>query len=194
MRLPVDNFETQFNTTAGNRFGQKITSTYWHSGADINGNSGGNTDCGTPLKAITNGIISSVIYQVSGYGNHLHLRFEINGKPYWAHYCHCQIIYVQAGQQVREGDIIARLGNSGNSNYCHLHFEIKNQPTGVEGIARTQADLKKWEDPIPFIKKIIANPTTPLTPLQKEQKIRFIFGQTITSTERLKQSDVIIHA
>lgn len=165
MRYPIDNLGN-FNITAGNAFGQRITSTYYHSGNDVNGNGGGNTDLGTPLKAIMNGIISSVVYQYSGYGNHLHLRFEINGKTYWAHYAHCQAIYVQAGQQVKEGDMIARLGNSGNSNYAHLHFEIKNQPTGVEGIAKSVVDLQKWENPWEFIKKNIVQPITGSIPKQ----------------------------
>jgi hypothetical protein len=34
----------------------------------------------------------------------------------------------------------------------------------------------------------------PLTPAQKEQKIRTIFGQHITSEERLKQTDIVIHS
>lgn len=32
-----------------------------------------------------------------------------------------------------------------------------------------------------------------LTPQQKEQKIRDIFGQNITSEERLRQTDIVIH-
>lgn len=190
MRFPVDNFKTQFNTTAGNAFGAKVSYGY-HSGADINGNGGGNTDTGTPLKAIASGIITSVVYQYSGYGNHLHLQFKTtDGRTYYAHYCHCQTIYVKAGQTVAEGDLLATLGNTGNSTYAHLHFEIKNQPTGIDGIAKTTEDLKKWENPIPFIEKhmIIS-----LTPAQKEQKIRTIFGQNITSEERLRQSDIVIH-
>ena len=191
MRYPVDNFETNFNITAGNAFGAKVYYGY-HSGNDINGNSGGNTDCGTPLRAITNGIISSVIYQAWGYGKHLHLRFGINEKPYWAHYCHCQDIYVYAGQAVKEGDLKARMGATGNSNYCHLHFEIKNQPTGVDGIARTLEDLKKWENPIPFIKTYLQAPLVPLNDTQKVNKVREILnnpyigdGQKLTEVRKI---------
>ena len=184
MRYPVDNFETNFNITAGNAFGQQVPYGF-HSGNDINGNGGGNTDCGTPLKAITNGVISSVIYQAWGYGRHLHLRFDISGKPYWAHYCHCQDIYVSAGQTVREGDFIARLGTTGNSNYCHLHFEIKNQPTGVDGIAKTIEDLKKWENPIHFIKKYMQTPI--VTDSDKINNVRSILSQNLTDTQRLAE-------
>lgn len=194
MRYPVDNFKTNFNITAGNAYGVKVPYGY-HSGNDINANTGGNSDCGTPLKAITAGVISSVVYQAWGYGKHLHLRFEINGKPYWAHYCHCQDIYVSAGQTVKEGDVIARLGTTGNSNYCHLHFEIKNQPTGVDGIAVTLTDLKKWENPIPFIEKnmVTPAPTPPMTDRQALTNIKtHIYGPSDDSTVRTRVKEILV--
>lgn len=192
MRYPVDDL-AKFNITAGNAFGAKVSYGY-HSGNDVNGNGGGNTDCGTPLKAIANGVISSVISQASGYGRHLHLRFEVNGKSYWAHYCHCQEIYVQAGQVVKEGDLIARMGTTGNSSHCHLHFEIKNQPTGVDGIAKTLEDLKKWENPWEFIKRNMgANvPGKNWDMLVDRMKTALTAGGT--NENRAKEADKIFHS
>jgi len=42
--------------------------------------------------------------------------------------CHLlpKSITVQAGQQVRRGDIIARCGNSGNTSEPHIHFQVQN--------------------------------------------------------------------
>lgn len=193
MRYPIENIQN-FNITAGNAFGQRINPTYYHSGNDVNGNAGGNTDCGTPLKAIMPGTITSVVSQVSGYGKHCHLQFQINGKVYWAHYCHLQDVYVRTGQIVKEGDLIGRMGTTGNSTHCHLHFEIKNQPTGVDGIAKTQADLKKWENPWEFIKKNM-NVAAPVNPDDvKWNKIMALKDQPGTNTEKLKKADQIIHS
>src|SRR3990167_4600305 len=130
MIYPVADFKTKFNITAGNPYGIKVSYGY-HSGIDINGNGGGNTDCGSPLLAISSGLITSVENLTTGYGKHLHLKFQEDGMDFWAHYCHCQDIFVKQGDSVNEGQVIASLGTTGNSTACHLHFEIKNQPTGV---------------------------------------------------------------
>jgi len=39
-------------------------------------------------------------------------------------YAHCSVIYVTAGQTVRIGDVIARVGSTGNSTGAHLHIEL----------------------------------------------------------------------
>jgi murein DD-endopeptidase MepM/ murein hydrolase activator NlpD len=53
------------------------------------------------------------------------------GHGRWAFYGHLQpaSIVVRAGQQVNAGQTLARLGNSGNSDAPHLHFEIMDGPT-----------------------------------------------------------------
>ena len=37
-------------------------------------------------------------------------------------------VVVKAGQPVRRGQVIGRLGNSGNTNGAHLHFNITDGP------------------------------------------------------------------
>ena len=167
MRYPVDNFLIDWNTTAGNGFGIQ-TSYGYHEAVDLNLNGGGNIDLGQPLYAVADGEITSVHIHTGNptFGKHLHLKFNINGKDYWAHYAHCNEILVSEGTKVKKGDKIATCGNSGTT-YAHLHFAIKNQPTGVDGLAKTQEDLKKWENPIPFIQRhIVETPMITLT--QKE--------------------------
>lgn len=153
MRFPTDNFLTDWNLTAGNGFGD-VTSYGYHEANDLNLNGGGNIDLGQPLFAVADGEITSVHTHIGSptFGKHLHLKFNIDGKDYFAHYAHCDTILVTEGTRVKKGDKIATCGNSGTT-FAHLHFAIKNQPTGIDGLAKTQEDLAKWENPIEFIKK-----------------------------------------
>jgi murein DD-endopeptidase MepM/ murein hydrolase activator NlpD len=68
-------------------------------------------------------------------GNHLILDL---GRGVYAFYAHLkpQSIRVKVGERVRTGQILALLGNSGNSDAPHLHFHITdgNSPLGAEGI------------------------------------------------------------
>jgi hypothetical protein len=42
------------------------------------------------------------------------------------HYVHLQLnsVRVKPGQRVRRGEVVGRLGNSGNTNAPHLHFNV----------------------------------------------------------------------
>jgi len=43
---------------------------------------------------------------------------------------------VKAGDRVRRGQILAQIGNSGDSNEPHLHFQVSNEswPLAAEGL------------------------------------------------------------
>jgi N-acyl-D-aspartate/D-glutamate deacylase/murein DD-endopeptidase MepM/ murein hydrolase activator NlpD len=60
------------------------------------------------------------------------------GQGRYAFYAHAQpgSIKVRVGQKVRRGDILALVGNSGNSTEPHLHFHVADasSPLGSEGI------------------------------------------------------------
>ena len=55
----------------------------------------------------------------------------------WAVYAHLQTgsVNVRVGEQVTTGQVLARLGNSGNTNAPHLHFVLTDHPNFV--IARS---------------------------------------------------------
>jgi murein DD-endopeptidase MepM/ murein hydrolase activator NlpD len=68
-------------------------------------------------------------------GNYLILDL---GQMRFAVYAHLQAgsLKVKVGDQVKAGQILALLGNSGNSDAPHLHFQLvnTNAPMGAEGI------------------------------------------------------------
>jgi len=56
-----------------------------------------------------------------------------NGQ--FAYYCHLQpnSLRVKAGDRVRRGQVLAKIGNSGDSRGPHLHFEVTNSPKFLAG-------------------------------------------------------------
>ncbi len=60
------------------------------------------------------------------------------GGGQFAHYLHLQpgSLLVKAGQQVRRGQILARIGNSGDTREPHLHFQVStsSNPLAGEGV------------------------------------------------------------
>ena len=68
-------------------------------------------------------------------GNYLILDL---GGDRFALYAHLQpgSLRIKLGEQVKVGQVLARLGNSGNSDAPHLHFHLmdSNSPVGAEGI------------------------------------------------------------
>jgi murein DD-endopeptidase MepM/ murein hydrolase activator NlpD len=60
-------------------------------------------------------------------GNHVSLQIS---PGVWAVYAHLQpgSITVKTGDDVKKGQVIGRLGNSGNSTGPHLHFQLSDGP------------------------------------------------------------------
>jgi murein DD-endopeptidase MepM/ murein hydrolase activator NlpD len=55
-------------------------------------------------------------------GNYVVLD-HLNGE--YSYYCHLrQNILVRPGEKVKKGQVLARVGNSGNSSEPHLHFQL----------------------------------------------------------------------
>ena len=49
-------------------------------------------------------------------------------------YAHCSEVLVRAGQEVRQGDVIALVGSTGNTTGSHLHFEVREGGGKVDGM------------------------------------------------------------
>lgn len=88
-----------------------------HRGIDIAGS------VGTPIKAVANGevIFSGWGTSRSGYGLMVIIRHNAHVQTLYAHAVE---LLVEAGEIVQQGDVIARVGTSGNTTGPHLHFEL----------------------------------------------------------------------
>lgn len=186
MRLPfgdgtIKDFKKYWRVDA--EFGEKRKG-YYHSGADINLKTGGNTDWGEPLRAIADGEVTSIHTHSRGFGKHIHIKHEGEWGTVWSHYAHCDNIFVGVGGFVQEGQKVATLGNSGNSKTAHLHFSIKLKPTGIDSVPKSKADLKKWTDPIAFIDKWSKIETESIAPnvdkkkdIKMKAQTKIVFGE-----------------
>jgi murein DD-endopeptidase MepM/ murein hydrolase activator NlpD len=75
---------------------------------------------GTPIRAAGTGRVVMRETQ-DGYGKYTcvaHRRFSTC-------YGHQSSFRVRAGARVRQGEVIGRVGNTGNSGTTHLHFEVR---------------------------------------------------------------------
>lgn len=96
-----------------------------HSGIDIA------VPIGTPIKAIAAGKVIAT-GPAKGYGYWVKLDHgNINGKNITSEYGHISGWYVKWGQQVKQGQVIAKSGNTGTSTGPHLHLTIKENSRPV---------------------------------------------------------------
>ena len=76
---------------------------------------------GTPVYATADGTVANVSVRFSGYGKMVELD---HGFGYRTRYAHMHDFAVRKGQQVKRGDLIGYVGNTGLSTAPHLHYEV----------------------------------------------------------------------
>jgi|GEM_PF-1102925 len=109
---PLDN---KITSPYGFRIHPIYNKKVFHSGVDIRGGIGEEIRCagdGTVEYAGNKG----------GYGKIVIVRHR---QGYETRYAHCSKFLVKAGEKVRKGQIIAKVGNTGVSTGSHLHFEVR---------------------------------------------------------------------
>lgn len=79
---------------------------------------------GTPIYASASGVVIISQYGIwnHGYGNYIVIAHS-NGTQ--TLYAHASKLLVTAGQQVKQGDLIALIGMTGKTTGPHVHFEIR---------------------------------------------------------------------
>ena len=83
---------------------------------------------GTPIRAVASGTVVLARYGHYSYGNYLVID---HGGGVTTLYAHCSALTVATGQTVSAGQVIARVGSTGNSTGSHLHLEVKQNGTLV---------------------------------------------------------------
>lgn len=86
-----------------------------HEGLDIS------APIGTPIVASADGKVSYV-GQSERYGWVVEID---HGYGYKTAYGHCSVVRAKKGEEVKRGQVIALVGNTGRSTGPHLHYEVK---------------------------------------------------------------------
>lgn len=93
-----------------------------HAGIDIMATEG------TAIRAFSDGVVDYV-GQSPAYGNYFQLK---HSRGVTTFYAHCSAVLVKAGQRVKVGEEVARVGATGNVTGAHLHLEMKQNGTRID--------------------------------------------------------------
>lgn len=125
-------------------------------------------ECGTPVRAYQEGVVTDVIgtgsdkdFRSLGYMVILEHTVRLTGKKLYTLYLHMAAPpSVSKGKVVAKGDKIGLVGTTGSANgTCHTHFEIRYFPVRFSawgniygsGDKRNDAYFRQqWEDPMRF--------------------------------------------
>jgi len=91
----------------------------FHSGIDIDAEKGNDISVVLDGEVVESGVNRS-------YGNYIKIN---HSDELYTLYAHCSELLVTKGKKVKQGDIIAKVGNTGLSIGAHLHFEVLSGKT-----------------------------------------------------------------
>ncbi len=86
-----------------------------HTGMDFSAESG------TKIYATGDGVVEKAVNSLRGYGNHVIINHDYGYKTL---YGHMSKFIVKEGQEVKRGDVIGHVGNTGTSVASHVHYEV----------------------------------------------------------------------
>ncbi len=113
MTEPLGNYE--ISSDFGYRIGPISGQPGIHTGLDMA------APYGEKIKAAADGIVVDASWDDS-YGNYIKIRHDNNTVTIYAH---CSSLVACEGEKVKTGDIIAKVGSTGDSTGNHLHFEVR---------------------------------------------------------------------
>jgi len=114
LRVATGTFIRPTNGRFTSGFGYRAVFGRFHEGADFA------NAVGTPIAASDGGVVTFSGVK-SGYGTVVYID---HGNGFSTRYAHCSKSLVHVGQEVGQGEIIAKVGNTGRSTGPHLHFEV----------------------------------------------------------------------
>ena len=98
----------------GRQWNPKLKTTTENPGIDIKGQPG------SAIRSIMGGVVTTITY-IRGYGTTIIID---HGGGFYTVYSHVANIQTNVDGEVRNGDVIAYMGDSGSINGSKLHFEI----------------------------------------------------------------------
>jgi murein DD-endopeptidase MepM/ murein hydrolase activator NlpD len=84
---------------------------------------------GAPVQAAENGVVAYIGNELRGFGNLILIR---HAGGWVTAYAHNAGFLVRRGDTVKRGQVIARIGSSGNVATPQLHFEIRKGARSVD--------------------------------------------------------------
>ncbi len=118
----------RFGSSFGTRMHPILKVVRPHEGIDLTARRG------TNIYATADGEVLQAGYRAGGFGKKVLLD---HGYGYRTVYGHCDEVIVEPGQQVKRGEVIARVGSTGLSKSPHLHYEVQKD--------------RRVIDPVPFL-------------------------------------------
>ncbi|MFW0862629.1 MAG: peptidoglycan DD-metalloendopeptidase family protein [Candidatus Komeilibacteria bacterium] len=100
-----------------------------HSGLDVG------CPTGQPIYASEAGKVTTAGWNNGGYGYYVIIN---HGNGLETLYAHASKLYVQKGESVSRGDIIAAIGSTGRSTGPHIHYEVR-----VNGVRKNPLEYIK---------------------------------------------------
>ena len=128
--IPTDIFawplQDNGNITSGYGYRHDPKTGEWklHGGTDIA------APTGTPILASADGVVIAAQWHNS-YGYYVKIQ---HNDTFATLYGHCSALHVTAGQQVKQGQIIADVGQTGYATGPHVHFEVYFNGTRVDAM------------------------------------------------------------
>lgn len=137
-----------------------------HSGDDINGIGGQNSDLGDPVYAAADGLVVYIGNPSPGWGNCIILAHRTpDDKVVQSMYAHLLNTSVYYHQTVSRGTLIGSVGQADVGYLAHLHLEMR-ESDGVSPFLSGYTKLTQHDriNPTQFIKKYQPKQSTQLAP------------------------------
>ena len=101
----------------GKQWNSRLKTTTDNPGIDIKGQPG------SSIRSTMSGVVTTITY-IRGYGTTIIID---HGGGFYTVYSHVTNIQTQVDSEVRSGDVIAYMGDSGSVNGAKLHFEVRGK-------------------------------------------------------------------
>ena len=142
---------------------------------------------GTPVKAIADGTITSIVETFRGAGGRM--IFQSFEGGYNADYLHLSAIHVKPGQVVKQGEVIGLSGGSGLGSETgygpHLHLSIRRGGSPTMGVGNIDFETLVGSAPAPAPSKAPVAPKpvkakAPAKPKATDKTYTVVKGDNLT--------------